>query len=87
MLVEPLLQKEPIMKFTVVLMIVLLLFGCTRARWIGEGKTWQQEEEDYWQCENEELKKQNLPGKLSDTEIEAFIDKCMKAKGYHDREK
>ena len=75
------------MKFTIFLLMILLLTGCTRNRWIGEGKTWAQEEEAYWYCENEELKQQNYNNKLSDKEIEAFLDKCMKSQGYHDREK
>ena len=75
------------MMFTVFLLMTLLLSGCARDRWIGEGKTWQQEEEDFWSCENEELKEHSYKNKLSDKEIEAFLDKCMKSKGYHDREK
>ena len=71
------------MKSFCLFVIVLGMTGCAaESKWVQEGKTPLQAEEDIFECENTLLRKHNNFAGLSDKEIDNLMDQCMKSKGY-----
>ena len=70
------------MRLMLVMFTMLVLMACTEARYLKEGKTLKQAEQDLFACENQILVENKGSRNLSDKQIDRLMGECMKSKGY-----
>ena len=74
------------MRWMAFLFVLLSFVGCAEYRYVQEGRTVHEVEQDTFQCEDKILAEhQRLPN-TSAKEIQQLRDNCMSAKGYRLRE-